>query len=476
MTPPDAAAPAAVIGLEIHIQLATEHKLFSPARRAHRPDQPNQDLDPFSIGLPGALPVLNRDAILPAVRTAFALGCTVHVTSAWDRKHYFYPDLPKGYQITQQREPLATDGALEILGDDGATRTIRIQRVHLEEDAGKSVHGRDGYTRVDFNRAGAPLIEVVSAPDLDSPAEARRFLRRLRSIVRAIGASSAHMEQGEFRCDANISLGGTAPGPRVEIKNLNSFRFVEQALAHEITRQRQARRDGLAIGSETRLWDPSARKTRPMRAKESGVDYRYLPEPDLPALTLSASWLAEVKAGLPELPDARGRRYRTAGVDPATADTLAESGSLGPLLDAVIAEDIDLAPAAATLLVTEVSRLRNEAPDAPLRLSHRSLVRLTAWRQAGRISSTQQKNLLARAWSENTDIPDDWIQATLDRDSTFAAIEEVLDGHPEVVDKYVAGKRGVLGFLVGAVMKATEGQADPQAVREWLEQRLEKIP
>ena len=468
-----------VIGLEVHVQLATAHKLFSPAERRHAPEQPNTFIDPFSTGLPGALPVLNLEAVEHAVRVAIALSCTVHPTSEWDRKHYFYPDLPKGFQITQQRCPLATRGHLDILDDEGRPRRIGIGRVHIEEDAGKSIHSPAGLTQVDFNRAGAPLIEIVSDPDLRSPQEARRFLKRIRAIVRSIGASTAHMERGELRCDANVSIRGSA---RTELKNLNSFRHVEQALAFELNRHQTALREGTELTAETRLWDPARRTTKATRTKASAADYRFLPEPDLAPLTLHARWLAAVQENLPELPAARSARYRTLGLFATIADALADERELNTLFDAAVEREPASAPAVAALLLGEVARLRNANDkgdeSTPLPIGVDALLRLVQLRSGGRISATQQKALVARVWAEGDGALDaaDTPELLSQGPQLAPFIEEVLDRHPDVVAKYKAGKRGVLGFLMGAVMKATRGRANPPVVRQMLVEHLEKEP
>ena len=467
---PDDIVP--VIGLEVHVQLATDRKLFSTAQRRHAPQTPNRYIDAISLGVPGALPVIDRQAVEHAVRVAFALECHVHRRSEWDRKHYFYPDLPKGYQITQQRRPLAVDGRLEILGDDGRPRPIRIQRVHIEEDAGKSVHAGNGQTRVDFNRAGAPLIEVVSAPDLSSPTEARRFLKRLHLLVRTIGASTAHMEQGELRCDANVSLGPLGHGPRVEIKNLNSFRYVEQALTFEIERQQAAAWVGTPIERETRLWDPNKRCTRVTRSKESAAGYRFLPEPDLPPLALAELWVQRVRASLPELPDAKSRRYRAVGLPAASADTLAESPDLAKLFDAGFRSDPTRAAALSSLLLGPVARLRKTESDGAIRVDPESLLTLIRLKEQGRLSSTQQKAVVESLWTEGGPVERHLPEPHTDGAQLGEVVEEILDAQRAVVDKYRAGKHGVLGFLVGAVMKATHGRADPVQVRNAIEQRL----
>ena len=466
----------AIIGVEVHVQLDTDRKLFSPARRRHAPDTPNAFIDPLSIGLPGALPVLNRVAVAAAVRVAVALDCTVPTRSEWDRKHYFYPDLPKGYQITQQRRPLAHDGALHILGDNGCSRPIRITRVHLEEDAGKSIHRDDGSTDVDYNRAGAPLIEIVSAPDLRSPQEARRFLKRLRAVVRAVGASTAHMEQGELRCDANVSLAGESPGPRVEIKNLNSFRHVEQALAYEIERQRQA--DTTTLTSETRLWDASRRQTRTMRAKETSADYRYMPEPDLPAVVIDSGWVDAVRASLEELPAARAARGRQHGLSASMADALADDDALWARFDSAVANAPEHAKGVAGLLLGEISRLRNASEQTAVPVSAPVLVDLARLKAEGRISSPQQKALIERAWREKGDfvLPNVEASPWSAPERLDPLLQEVLDRHPAVVNKYRSGKVRVLGFLVGEVMKASRGQADPPTVKQRLEKRLKTPP
>ena len=476
--PPQTEADAVRIGLEVHVQLASDRKLLSPALRRHAPEAPNEHIDPFSIGLPGALPVLNPQAVWLATQVALALDCSVAPRSEWDRKHYFYPDLPKGFQITQQRQPLATRGALDILGDDDRPLRVRIDRVHLEEDAGKCVHGPDGQTRVDFNRAGAALIEVVSAPDLRTPTEARRLLKRIRAIVRAVGASTAHMEQGELRADANVSVGQPRSGARVEIKNLNSFRHVEQALTYEIGRQQSVLQQGETVATETRRWDATQRVTRVTRTKESSAGYRYLPEPDLPALEITDAWLQTVQRALPELPAAKMIRYLALGLPPSTADVLADDIELAAWFDREVGARTETAPGVAQLLLGEVSRLKNAASATDIRLKSGDLAALAEARAAGRISATQQKALVARLWNDGGDVAAHIAQVDLvvDAAQLRPVIQEVLDQHPDVVEKYRAGKRGVMGHLMGGVMKATRGRAHPQTARALLEQLLENIP
>ncbi|MGD9332448.1 MAG: Asp-tRNA(Asn)/Glu-tRNA(Gln) amidotransferase subunit GatB, partial [Desulfobacterales bacterium] len=301
-----------VIGLEVHAQLKTQTKIFCGCSTAFGAP-PNTHVCPVCLGLPGVLPVLNREVLTFSLRMALATGCRINTESRFARKNYFYPDLPKGYQISQYERPLAEHGAIKIATDDGTPRRIGITRIHMEEDAGKLVHDPDRpVSRVDLNRTGVPLIEIVSEPELRSPGEAGAYLRKLRSIVRYLDICDGNLEEGSFRCDANISLrrAGTTPlGTRAELKNLNSFRHVEKAIAYEINRQKEVLRDGAAVVQETRLWNPARGRTTAMRGKEEAHDYRYFPDPDLLPVVVDDAWLAAIRREMPELPDARQKRY-----------------------------------------------------------------------------------------------------------------------------------------------------------------------
>ncbi len=471
----------AVIGLEVHAQLKTRTKLFCGCL-AESGGAPNSRVCPVCLGLPGALPTANREAVRLAVRLARALGAEVRPVSGWARKNYFYPDLPKGYQISQFDSPLATGGRVRIEPPGAAPRWIGVQRVHLEEDAGKSVHEGfgEGLSGIDLNRCGVPLAEIVGAPELGSPEEAYLYLERLKSILRATGVSDADMEEGDLRCDVNVSVhrAGEPWGARVEIKNLNSFRNVRRALHHEIERQGQAIASGTAVALETRLWDDALGATRPMRTKEEAHDYRYFPEPDLPALALDEALAAEGLENLPELPHARRDRFVSAlGLTEADAHRLTIEPAVADYFEEVARRSED-PRAAANWVLTGLLGLLNErglslaaspVPAAALA----QLVRLVG---CGTISGKTAKEVLLRVAAGEGD-PEAIVAARgLSQLGDAATIEalcrEVIDAHPGEAAAYRSGKRGLLGFFVGEVMKRSSGQAHPGLVNEWLARLL----
>ena len=392
-----------VIGLEIHAHLLTETKIFCGCSTAFGAP-PNSQVCPVCLGLPGALPVLNQRAVEHAVRTAVALECSVHDASIFARKNYFYPDLPKGYQISQYEEPLATDGCVEYL-DDGVARRVRIMRVHMEEDAGKSIH--DGFpdsagkTYLDFNRSGVPLVEIVTQPDLRAPSEAARFFQRLRRILLAAGVNDGNMEEGSLRCDANVSVrpqGADALGVKVEIKNLNSFRFVERALDYEVSRQSALLERGGTVVQETRLWDVAGGRTVSMRSKEEAHDYRYFPDPDLPPLVLDPQWVAAVRAELPELPEARKRRFMAVyGLPERDAALLADDQDVASFFEAAAAAAENAKAAANWIMGPLAHRMKTlgvgiaGAKVTPAALG--ALIRLV---DAGTISNTVARDVFER--------------------------------------------------------------------------------
>lgn len=467
-----------VIGLELHVQLATRSKMFCGC--ATRFDAaPNTQVCPVCLGFPGALPVPNRRAVALGARLALALGATLHDTSVFDRKSYFYPDLPKGYQITQQRRPLATGGELSI------GRPIPLRRLHLEEDAGRSQHGAGG-TLVDLNRAGVPLVELVTEPALRSPEEAAAFMRQVRRIVRYLDVSDGNMEQGSLRCDANISLrevGSATSGTRVEIKNLNSFRFVSQALAHEIARHAALLRAGESVAAETRTFDETRGVTAFMRSKEGDHDYRYFPDPDLLPLQLGPEFFVEQRSALVELPDARAARYQAdwglsaydAGVltaDRATADWFEEG------VAALESPDSARIKALANLVMGDVARRLKESGRtlASLPFGPARLVALNALVAAGTLSGEQARKVLDVLWSEDGDPSEiaaahGWRQVS-DADALDAIVRSVLDDHPDELAKYRAGKTKLRGFFVGQVMKRSRGAANPKIVNQRLDTLL----
>ncbi len=472
-----------VIGLEIHAHLLTETKIFCGCSTAFGAP-PNSQVCPVCLGLPGALPVLNQRAVEHAVRTAVALECSVHDASIFARKNYFYPDLPKGYQISQYEEPLATDGCVEYL-DDGVARRVRIMRVHMEEDAGKSIH--DGFpdsagkTYLDFNRSGVPLVEIVTQPDLRAPSEAARFFQRLRRILLAAGVNDGNMEEGSLRCDANVSVrpqGADALGVKVEIKNLNSFRFVERALDYEVSRQSALLERGGTVVQETRLWDVAGGRTVSMRSKEEAHDYRYFPDPDLPPLVLDPQWVAAVRAELPELPEARKRRFMAVyGLPERDAALLADDQDVASFFEAAAAA-AENAKAAANWIMGALSHRMKTlgvgiagAKVTPAALG--ALIRLV---DAGTISNTVARDVFERM-ADTGRAPEAIVEAEGlsqigDAGELELVVRQTLAENPAAVGKYRAGKTGALGFLVGQVMRATRGQANPRVVNELLKAGL----
>jgi len=476
----------AVIGLEIHVQLATATKLFTGVAVASGGEdgagaEPNTAIDPVTLGLPGALPVVNGRAVELAVRLGLALGCEIDLASRFARKHYFYPDLPKGYQISQYEEPICRGGALTC-DVDGEERTFRLTRIHLEEDAGKTIHDPvTGRSYVDCNRAGVPLAEVVSEPDLRSPEDAMAYMKALHQIVVALGVSDGNMEAGNFRCDANISVrrrGEEALGTRSEIKNVNSFRFVGHALRYEIERHIDVLEAGGAIAQETRGWDDDAGITRSLRGKEEAHDYRYFPDPDLLPLVLAPSWIEAIRAALPELPRARCQRFQAQhGLSPYDAEVLTQSAGRAAYFEAAVATGADPKLVANWLMGEVLASLNREgrdiedAPVGPEALGE--LVRLI---EAGTLSSKLAKACFS-AMAEEGVAPAAWVarhggQIT-DPDAIVGHVRAVLDANPSQVAEYLAGKAKVLGFFVGQVMRATRGKANPQQVNTIIETELE---
>jgi aspartyl-tRNA(Asn)/glutamyl-tRNA(Gln) amidotransferase subunit B len=477
-----AAAWEAVIGLEVHVQLATRTKIFCacPVRFG---DPPNANTCPVCLGLPGALPVLNRAAVEKAIAAALALDCRIAPRMKFDRKNYFYPDLPKGYQISQYDEPLAADGAVEF-DAGGQIRRVGLVRLHLEEDAGKLVHdaaslGGATASRVDLNRAGTPLVEIVSRPEIRSPDEASAYLQALRLALVYAGVSDCDMEKGSLRCDANVSVrrrGETALGTKVEIKNMNSFKSVRDALAHEIDRQGAAVGRGEEIIQETRLWDEARGATRAMRSKEEAHDYRYFPEPDLVPFRIDAAWIDGVRARLPEAPRARARRIVAAfGVTAADAATLVADPAVAAYFEeAAAVAGAGRGKAVANWVLSEVLREWKAAgaDDLRRRIPPDSIAEIVGLIDDGTISGKIAKDVFAAA-SSTGDRPRaivrmrGLVQVT-DAGAIEAACRAAIDAHPDVVEKIRGGKAGAIGHLVGAVMKATRGKANPGMVNETL--------
>ena len=473
----------AVIGLEVHVQLRTRTKLFSAAPNAFGAE-PNTQTTEVDVGMPGVLPVMNRRAVELAVRTALALGCELQPVSIFARKHYFYPDLPKGYQISQYEEPFATGGGVPI-ERNGEQRTVPLVRIHMEEDAAKSIHDDSitgaGVSHVNLNRAGVPLIEIVSTPEIRTPEEAGAYLRSLRSIVRYLEVSDADMEKGHLRCDANISVrrkGETELGTRVELKNLNSFRYVERAIAYEILRQVELIEDGGSVVQETRLWDDRAGETRSMRSKEYADDYRYFPDPDLVALRLEPEWLDEIRRNLPELPQERRQRFGDEyGLPAYDAQVLTDDRGVADFFEAV-ARLYDSPKTVSNWVMRDVLGALNERGlgirEAKLTPEH--LVELLRLVDERRVTAAIARDVLPEVVESGTSpaavVQARGLEAVRDTGELEAIASEVIEANPKQVGQYRGGQEKLVNFFVGQVMKRTKGKADPNLVKEILARLL----
>ncbi len=477
----------AVIGIEIHCQLRTESKMFCSCSTQYDGAPPNTHNCPVCLGLPGALPVMNKAAVEHVIATGLAIGATVPEHTQWERKNYFYPDLPKGYQISQYAIPLAADGRLAIETSDGPF-TVLIRRAHLEEDTAKLAHGdapsAGGYrtTLVDFNRSGAPLMEIVTEPCIRTAEQARRYAEELQLLLRAIGVSDADMERGQMRVEANVSLRprGTEPfGTRVEVKNMNSFRAVERAIAFEIDRQAAAIDAGEPLSMETRGWDDGRQATYRMRSKETSEDYRYFPEPDLPPLRVDQSWIDGIRAALPELPAARRERYVAAGITPYDAAVIVADSGMTGAFEAISAAGASVPPKEVANFVTGaharvaksegINALGTAAASTP-----DGLAAILAAIADGSVGRPVGRDLLDRHLADGT--PSGELLASVsetisDDAALLAHIDAVIAANPKAVADFRAGKP-VAGFFVGQVMRATRGAADPARVTELVRERL----
>jgi aspartyl-tRNA(Asn)/glutamyl-tRNA(Gln) amidotransferase subunit B len=477
----------AVIGLECHVELDTETKMFCSCRNGFGAP-PNTNVCPVCLGHPGSLPVPNREAIRRIVTIGLALGSEIAPRSLFHRKNYFYPDMPKNYQISQYDLPVCVGGHLDVELPDGTTTRVGITRVHMEEDTGKTTHvsssGRiheADAALVDFNRAGVPLVECVSEPDLRSPEEAAAYLRELRATLEALEVSDVRMEEGSLRCDANISLrptGASDYGTKVEIKNMNSVRSLERALAFEISRQTKSLEAGEAIVQETRHWNEDAGATESLRSKEEAFDYRYFPEPDIPAMEPAAEWIEELRAALPELPRARRERYvADHGLKPEVARVLVGDRAASEMFEETVAFGADPA-AAANWITQDLAGLANKhGPDAAARVTPRHLADLLALLADDTIGGAGAKQALEDAVETG-----DAIGAIVDRrglrqvsdaGELGAIVDRVIADNAEAAEKFRAGNEGVIGFLVGQVMKASGGSANPKLAQELLRERLQ---
>ncbi len=471
-----------VIGLEIHAQLATRSKLFSGASTAFG-SEPNTQACAIDLGLPGVLPVLNEGVVAMAVKFGLATGATMAPRSIFARKNYFYPDLPKGYQISQYELPIIEHGHLDIELEDGPGKHIGITRAHLEEDAGKSLHEDfHGMSGIDLNRAGTPLLEIVSEPDLRSPKEAVAYMKKLHSLVRYLGICDGNMQEGSFRCDANVSLrpkGQAEYGTRTELKNLNSFRFIERALNFEVERQREVLESGGKVIQETRLYDADRDETRPMRSKEEANDYRYFPDPDLLPVDLDAAFIETVRAALPELPDAKKARFQEEySLSTYDAGNLTASRELADYYEAVVKAAGGEPKLCANWTTVELTSALNRenrdiasSPVSPEMLGD-MIRRITDHTISGKIA----KQVFEAMWNEEGDadavIAAKGLKQVTDSGAIAKMVDEVIAANPGQVEQFRAGKEKLLGFFVGRVMKASRGKANPQQVNELLRKKL----
>lgn len=473
-----------VIGLEVHVELSTESKAFCRCSTAFGAE-PNTQVCPVCLGLPGALPVLNKRVLEYAIKTGLALNCSIASQSKFDRKNYFYPDLPKAYQISQFDQPIAYDGYVDITVD-GQARRIGVKRVHMEEDAGKLIHTGDDIATatsslVDLNRAGVPLIEIVTEPDIRSPEEARLYLTKLKTIIQYLGVSDCKMEEGSLRCDANLSVrprGSNKLGTKSEIKNMNSFRAVFRGLSFEEERQKEAFLAGEEILQETRHWDESRGITVGMRSKEEAQDYRYFPDPDLPPLAIDPTWVEDIRADLPELPDVRVARFiKEYGLPDYDAEVLTTSQRVADFYDDCVRLHAD-PKAVSNWIMSEVLRLLNaegkELEETPLTPEH--VTKVLKLMDEGVISGRIAKDVFEETFHTGRDpeeiVKERGLVQISDEDELGRIVAEVLEANPNVVEDYRNGKDKALGYLIGQVMKATRGKANPQMVNRLFKEKL----
>jgi len=465
-----------VIGLEVHAQLKTKSKIFAPDKNEFG-QEPNSLTSPITLGLPGVLPVLNKEVVNMGILTGLALNCEIPSRCKFDRKQYFYPDLPKGYQISQYDEPICVNGYLDIKG-----KRIGITRAHLEEDAGKLVHaGSDGlagssYSLVDLNRAGTPLLEIVSEPDMRSSEEARNYMEELRNIVRYIGVCDGNLEEGSMRCDANISImpkGSKEFGTRAEIKNVNSFSALQRAIEYEIDRQIDIVEEGGQVVQETRLWDDNSRETRSMRGKEDAHDYRYFPEPDLMPLEISREWVDKIKSEMPELPSQKRARYQSLGLSEYDASVIVEQMGLALFFDKVL--ELGANPkAAVNFIMGEIAAYLKEdhIEITDTKLTPENLAELIGLIEKGTISNNIGKQIIIEMMKDGTKasviVEKKGLSQISDEGAIKELVQKVVDAHPAEVEAYKGGKTNLLGFFVGQVMKETKGRANPKTVNELL--------
>lgn len=470
-----------VIGLEVHAQLKTKSKIFAPDSTEFGNEQ-NSQISAITLGMPGVLPVLNKECVNMGIKLGLALNCDIPERCKFDRKQYFYPDLPKGYQISQYDEPICVNGHIDING-----KRIGITRAHLEEDAGKLVHvGSDGiagskYSLVDLNRAGTPLLEIVSEPDMRSSEEAKNYMEELRNIVRYIGVCDGNLEEGSMRCDANISImpkGSKEFGTRAEIKNVNSFKALQRAIEYEIDRQIELVEDGEEVIQETRLWDDNEGVTKSMRGKEDAHDYRYFPEPDLMPLSISREWVENVRKTLPELPNQKRERYMSLGLSEYDASVIVEQMESALFFDKVLELGADAKLAVNFMMGPIAAYLKEEhITIVDTKLTPENLAELISLIEKKTISNNIGKQIIVDMMKDGTPaskiVEEKGLSQITDVNAIRKIVEEVVNNSPNQVEQYKSGKTNIFGYFVGQVMKATKGKANPQTVNEILKELLD---
>lgn len=470
-----------VIGLEVHAQLKTKSKIFAPDSTEFGNEQ-NTQISPITLGMPGVLPVLNKECVNMGIKLGLALNCEIPERCKFDRKQYFYPDLPKGYQISQYDEPICVNGHLNING-----KRIGITRAHLEEDAGKLVHvGANGiagstYSLVDLNRAGTPLLEIVSEPDMRSSEEAKNYMEELRNIVRYIGVCDGNLEEGSMRCDANISImpkGSKEFGTRAEIKNVNSFKALQRAIEYEIDRQIELVEDGEEVVQETRLWDDGEGVTKSMRGKEDAHDYRYFPEPDLMPLSISREWVEDIRKTLPELPAQKRARYMSLGLSEYDASVIVEQMESALFFDKTLELGADAKLAVNFMMGPIAAHLKEEHINiTDTKLTPENLAELLTMIEKGTISNNIGKQIIIDMMNDGTQaskiVEAKGLSQITDVNAIRKMVEEVVNNNPNQVEQYKSGKTNLFGFFVGQVMKATKGKANPKTVNDILKELLD---
>lgn len=470
-----------VIGLEVHAQLKTKSKIFAPDSTEFGNEQ-NTQISPITLGMPGVLPVLNKECVNMGIKLGLALNCEIPEKCKFDRKQYFYPDLPKGYQISQYDEPICVNGHLNING-----KRIGITRAHLEEDAGKLVHvGANGiagstYSLVDLNRAGTPLLEIVSEPDMRSSEEAKNYMEELRNIVRYIGVCDGNLEEGSMRCDANISImpkGSKEFGTRAEIKNVNSFKALQRAIEYEIDRQIELVEDGEEVVQETRLWDDGEGVTKSMRGKEDAHDYRYFPEPDLMPLSISREWVEDIRKTLPELPAQKRTRYMSLGLSEYDASVIVEQMESALFFDKTLELGADAKLAVNFMMGPIAAHLKEEHINiTDTKLTPENLAELLTMIEKGTISNNIGKQIIIDMMNDGTQaskiVEAKGLSQITDVNAIRKMVEEVVNNNPNQVEQYKSGKTNLFGFFVGQVMKTTKGKANPKTVNDILKELLD---